>query len=130
MAEVHVVGDQLVVTIKGIRKLGAMKSELRIPLGDVRAATVDRELSTGWPGLRELSSWPGVKKLGTDAYGKYLGGTFVQDGDRVFWDVADPAKAIVISLSGNEFERLIIEVDQPDQAVQLIEQAIADRAEK
>ncbi|MGW5053914.1 hypothetical protein [Actinokineospora sp. NPDC004072] len=128
MAEVTIVGDDLVVTVKGIRKLGAMKSELTIPLGDVRGATVDPELSTGWPGLRKLREWPGVKRIGTDAYGHYLGGTFTQDGDRVFWDVADPTKSIVISLDNPEYKRLIIEVDNPDHTVRMIEAALAKRA--
>ena len=128
MADITITADTLVITIKGIRKLGTMKSELSIPLAKVRGATVDPDLSTGWPGLASVREWPGTKLMGTDAYGRYLGGTFSQDGDRVFWDVADPAKAIVISLENDEYKRLIVEVDDPERVVREIESALVARA--
>lgn len=124
MAKVTITTDSLVVTIAGIRKLGAMKSELTIPLSEVRGATVDPDLSTGWPGVKSVRDWPGTKVIGTNAYGHYLGGTFSQAGDRVFWDVAHAEKAIVISLENDEYKRLIIEVDNPDQVVHQIESAL------
>lgn len=77
-------------------------------------------------GFKKSAEWPGRKVIGTDLYGQYLGGTFVQDGDRVFWDVAKPQNAIVIVLKDNDFERLYIEVDSPAQTVQLIEAALAE----
>lgn len=80
-----------------------------------------------WPGFKKEAQWPGRKVLGTNLYGRYLGGVFVQDGDRVFWDVADPEKAIVIALGNHEFTRLYIEVADPDRAVSMIETALAQR---
>ena len=128
MAMASISGDDLVVTIKGIRKLGTMKSELSIPLAKVRGATFDPALSTGWPGLKNAKQWPGIKVLGTDAYGRYLGGTFSQEGERVFWDVAKPENAIVITVDNDEFTRLIIEVEHPEDTVRQIEAALARRA--
>ncbi|MFV0430055.1 MAG: hypothetical protein ACK5KO_11620 [Arachnia sp.] len=127
MAEVSITGEDLVITLKGIRKIGAFKSELTIPLANVRGVTADAGLPTGWPGFTKAPEWPGRKVLGTDFYGRYLGGTFVQDGDRVFWDVADPERAIVITLDDVEFKRLYIEVDNPDQTVLSIETALSQR---
>lgn len=128
MAEASISGGDLVVTIKGIRTLGTMKRKLSFPLANVRGATMDPELSTGWPGLRNAKQWPGIKVLGTDAYGRYLGGTFSQDGERVFWDVAKPEKAIVITVDNDEFTRLIIEVENPEDTVREIEAALARRS--
>lgn len=125
MAQVDIVGSELVIEMKGIRKLGTFKNEIAIPLTSVRGATVDSELPTNWPGFKKSGEWPGRKILGTDFYGQYLGGTFVQDGDRVFWDVAHPENAIVIVLNDNDFERLYIEVDEPEQTVKLIETALS-----
>ncbi|SDP27173.1 hypothetical protein SAMN04487905_1035 [Actinopolyspora xinjiangensis] len=127
MADVTITDTELVVTIKGIRKLGAVRNELTIPLKNVRGATVDPGLSTGWPGINSLCEWPGTKIVGTDAYGRYLGGTFSQNGERVFWDVANPEKAIVVSLGNERFKRLYIEVDDPDRVVSTIEAAITKR---
>ena len=99
MANARIDDSQLVIEMTGIRKIGSFKNELAIPLTHVRGATVDSELPTRWPGFKKSAEWPGRKVLGTDFYGKYLGGTFMQDGDRVFWDVAKPENAIVIALA-------------------------------
>lgn len=126
MAKVNIVDSELVIELEGIRRLGSFKSQLAIPLSNVRGATVDSELPTHWAGFKKNLTWPGRKVIGTDLYGKYLGGTFVQDGDRVFWDVANPENAIVIVLSDNDFERLYIEVDDPQQTVKAIEAALTE----
>lgn len=52
----------------------------------------------------------------------------MQDGDRVFWDIADPEKAIVITLRNEDFQRLYIEVDDPDHVVAMIEAATSQEA--
>ncbi|GAA1745330.1 hypothetical protein [Luedemannella helvata] len=126
MAKVTVTASDLVVTIEGLRKLWTLKSELTIPLTHVRGATVDPGISTRFPGFSKVSEWPGRKVLGTDWYGRYLGGTFSQDGDRVFWDVGNPDKAIVITVDSEDFTRLYIEVDDPEATVRAIEAAIRD----
>ena len=51
-------------------------------------------------------------------------GTFFQDGDRVFWDVRDPEKTIVIRLEDERYTRLVIEVEDPRATVAAIEEAI------
>lgn len=124
MACVSIDGDNLVVSIAGIRKLGTFRSEIIVPLTNVRGATADPTIATRWPGFKKVREWPGRKILGTDAYGYYLGGTFSQDGDRVFWDVRNPENAIVISLEGDDFARLIVEVEHPEQTVREIEAAV------
>jgi hypothetical protein len=45
----------------------------------------------------------------------------------VFWDVHDPAKAVVVELADDRYTRLIIEVADPRATVELIEQATAVR---
>ncbi|MCD0446526.1 hypothetical protein LO763_23190 [Glycomyces sp. A-F 0318] len=124
MARVTISGSDLVVTIEGIRRLGTLKSELTIPLANVRGATADPEISIDWPGLKAGGSWPGRRRVGTGLYGHYLGGVFTQDGDRVFWDVRDPAKAVVIELDGDDFSRLIVEVEDPGSTVESIRAAM------
>lgn len=46
MTDIHIINDTLVVSIRGIRRLGTFKKELNIPLSQVRGATVDPEIST------------------------------------------------------------------------------------
>lgn len=59
--------------------------------------------------------------------GVIVAGTFHQDGQRVFWDVHDSAKAVVIELYDDTYQRLVIEVPDPRAAVEHIERAVAQR---
>jgi hypothetical protein len=112
MAQVHVDGDNLIVEIEGLDKLWALKSRLEIPLSNVRGATID-------PGaIREPK---GIRAPGAYLPGVITAGTFHIDGERVFWDVHDPARAVVIELADERYARLIIQVADPRATVALIE---------
>ncbi len=56
-------------------------------------------------------------------------GTFNQDGERVFWDVHDPGKVVVIDLADEHFKRLVVEVDDSEAAATAIGKAIGGRSE-
>ncbi len=57
--------------------------------------------------------------------GLITAGTFHQDGEKVFWDVKDPSKAVVVELADERYARLVIQVDDPRTAVDLVEKALA-----
>ena len=69
----------------------------------------------------------GVKAPGTSIPGVIRAGTFHQDGKRVFWDVHDPEKTIVIDLHDERYDQLIVEVADPRSAVEQIAKAIEDK---
>jgi hypothetical protein len=48
---------------------------------------------------------------------------FHQDGKRAFWDVHHPEKTIVIDLRDGRYSELVVEVDDPEAAVRLIQNA-------
>jgi len=48
----------------------------------------------------------------------------IQDGKRVFWDVHNPEKTIVIDLHDERYSELVVEVDDPETAVKLIQNAL------
>src|SRR5512132_4179716 len=73
-------GDELSIRIEGMDKLWTRNSRLDIPLA--HGADVDQSIVRGWKG------WRGP---GTHIPGVIVAGTFHHDGDRVFWDVHDPA---------------------------------------
>ncbi|QFZ17162.1 hypothetical protein [Saccharothrix syringae] len=112
MAKVHIDGDDLVVVIEGLDKLWALKSTLTIPLANVRGATAD-------PGIAKEPK--GIRAPGTHMPGVITAGTFHLNGDRVFWDVRDPAKAVVIELADERYARLVLQVDDPRATVELVE---------
>jgi hypothetical protein len=115
MAQVTVDGTDLVVEIEGLDRLWAFKNRLTIPLANVRGATAD-------PGIAaDPKGWRGP---GTSVPGVITAGTFHHDGERIFWDIHNPAKAVVIELNDERYARLIIEVENPADTVALVEKAI------
>ncbi|SEF96649.1 hypothetical protein SAMN04489712_102652 [Thermomonospora echinospora] len=114
MARVNVDGGTLVVEMEGLDKLWALKSRLEIPLENVRGATID-------PGI--VREPKGIRAPGTHLPGVLVAGTFHINGQRVFWDVRDPNKAVVIELADERYARLILQVDDPRATVNLIEHA-------
>ncbi|MEU4243166.1 hypothetical protein [Actinoplanes sp. NPDC026619] len=117
MAQINIDGDNLIVEIEGWDKLWALKSRLEIPLANVRGATADPGIVRGPRGIRTAGShFPGV----------LTAGAFRIDGEKVFWDVHDPTKAIVIQLADERYTRLIIEVADPRETVDRVERAIVD----
>jgi hypothetical protein len=115
MAKISIDGDNLIVEIEGLDKLWALKSQLVIPLANVRGATAD-------PGI--IKEPKGLRAPGARIPGIITAGTFHVDGEQVFWDVHDPTKAVVVELADNRYARLIVEVADPRATVELIEQAI------
>jgi hypothetical protein len=118
MARVSIAGDDLIVDVEGLDKLWALKSRLTVPLSNVRGATAD-------PGI--VREPKGVRSPGTHVPGVVVAGSFYADGERVFWDVHDADKAIVIELGDEKYARLVIEVDDPQGAVDMIETAVRHR---
>jgi hypothetical protein len=116
MTEVEITGDALIVHVKGMDRLFSLKSRLEIPLAHVLGAEVDPEVAQGWR--------KGLRAPGTHLPGVITAGTFYQEGDRIFWDVHDPGKAIVIRLEDERYARLVIEVEDPPATAAAIEGAI------
>ena len=125
MARVKIEDGQLVVTMKGVRKYLASPSLIRmindvtVPLENVVNATTEY----AW------SNEPMFQRGNVSASipGHYFGGNFVQDGDKVFYDLSKKEEAVVINLKGEDYERLIIGVDDPEETVALVQQALDNR---
>jgi hypothetical protein len=115
MVEVSIKDKKLILNIKGVGKVLALKSEFIIPLTSVKGVTAD-------PGVLEMPK--GLRAPGTAIPGVFYAGTFFSEGDKVFWNVRHADKAIVIELEDEDFARLIIEVENPTQVVELIEKSL------
>jgi len=115
MALISIEGDDLVVEIEGLDKLWALKSRLVIPLANVRGVTAD---------AGAVKEPKGLRAPGTHVPGVLVAGTFHADGERVFWDVHDAAKTVVIELADQRYTRLIVQVPDPRATVALIEGSI------
>jgi hypothetical protein len=116
MANITVEDDKLVINIEGLDKLWTFTSRLEIPLTHVIGAKQDPQVVYGWKGWR---SSPGAHIPGVIA-----AGTFHRDGKRVFWDVHDPAKAVVIDLTDDRYGRLVVGVEDAAKTAKAIQDAI------
>jgi len=115
MSRVTIQDGNLVITMQGIRKVLTLKSELSIPLANVVGATTDptvgKELFKGW-------------RVGTEL-GFYSGGTFYKDGNKAFYDLKRKEDAVIITLKDEDFDTLIIGVEDPGTTASHIQSALA-----
>jgi hypothetical protein len=118
VAEVELTGDALIVHVRGMDRLWALKSRLEIPLAHVVGAEIDPEVTQGWR--------KGIRAPGTHVPGVITAGTFYQEGERVFWDVHDPESTVVIHLKDDLYARLVIEVDDPASTAAAIQGALGE----
>lgn len=116
MVDLSIAEGKLVLHVRGADHLWALKSSLEIPLVHIAGVRVDTEVARGW--------WHGIRMPGTNVPGVITAGTFYQDGKRVFWDVHNPEKTIVIDLHDERYNQLIVEVTDPQAAVRLIQNAL------
>ncbi|MFI6869383.1 hypothetical protein [Nocardia sp. NPDC050406] len=107
--------QKLIIRMEGLNKLWALKSRLEIPLANVRGVTAD-------PGV--IKEPKGIRAPGAHLPGVITAGTFYSEGERIFWDVRDASKAVVIELRDDRYARLVIQVDDPRATIDLIEAAL------
>ncbi len=116
MAQIELTPQALIVHITGADRLWALKSRLEIPLAHVVGATQAPDEARAW--------FKGIRLGGTHVPGVLSAGIFHLHGDRVFWDVHDPHKAIAIELKDDRYARLVIEVEDPAATIAAIGQAV------
>jgi len=116
MVDLSVAEGKLTLHIRGADKLWTFRSSLEIPLVHIAGVRADPEAARRW--------YHGIRMPGTNVPGVITAGTFYQDGKRVFWDVHEPEKTIVIDLHDERFNQLVVEVDDPEAAVRLIQKAL------
>lgn len=97
--------------VNGMHKLWAFKSELTIPFENIKNAHQNTESVKGWKGWRAPgASIPSI----------ITAGTFYKDGNKIFWDVSNIENCIIVDLKDEEYKQLIIEVENPTEALQIL----------
>lgn len=109
MTTLRVHNGNLEINIEGADKLWALKSQLTIPLAHISSVTHDPEIAKGW--------WHGFKAPGTNIPGVLTAGSYYEHKEWTFWDVHNPENTIVITLKDERYKKLVIEVENPQQAI-------------
>ena len=103
-------GSSFVFEIKGMHKLWALKSQLVIPA---------EHIITAYKNTKNLN-WLGLRMPGTQIPGLIAAGTFLADEGDIFCDVVNKENAIMIELKDERYTKLIIEVENPEAAIELL----------
>jgi hypothetical protein len=107
---VTVTDRTVTVEPQGLDKLWSLTRRLEFPRNHVRGATFDPEANREPKGIRA----PGLQIPGKWA------GTFHRDGEKSFWNVSAPDRTIVVELTGEDYDRLYLTVDDPRSVVDRI----------
>ena len=116
MVQLSIEAGKLVCEVEGLHKFWAMRSRLAIPLEHIKGAEARSEDTRRW--------WHGWKMMGSDIPGVFAAGTFRLKGKWVFWDVSDPERAVEIFLKDEDYASLLVEVEDPEGAVEMIRRAV------
>ena len=115
MAQVTVEFGEVIIEIEAVDALWALRSQLEIPLAHIRSAACaadPRAAGTATPEAAPAADILSAARL-------------VRQASAVFWEVRDPAKAVVIDLADECCARLVVEVDDPTDVVARINRALA-----
>lgn len=119
MTAVEVADELLTVHVQGIDRFWALRRRIIVPLSHVRS--IERTAHRTW-------RTAGFRLLGAEVPGLLRIGRFSRHGERVFWDVHHPERTIEIELANEPFDRLIVEVKNPEETTREVQRAIAHRS--
>jgi len=112
MVTIRKEGADFVFEVQGMHKVWAFKNTLTIPASHIKAAYQD---------AAKTAEWPGWKFPGTNVPFVLTAGTYFHSNEKTFWDVRHKDKCIVIDLADEDYDHLIIEVADPQEAIALLQ---------
>ena len=110
-------GGLVRVSLHGLDVVWAVRRRLIVPLDHVKGARID-------PNVARHGPWLGAGY--TDALLDYAvaAGPMLVHGRHEFWDVHHPERTVVIDLEGEFYERLVLEVADPEGTVAAVNAAV------
>ena len=112
MVNIYLQGDKVLFEVAGWDKVWSFKSSLEIPVEHIIAVYAAPNI--------EMNFLDSLKLLGTSIPKVFRAGTFYQHNEIIFWDVHNTENVIVIELEHEHFKKLVIEVDNPAEAIAMI----------
>jgi hypothetical protein len=120
-ARIDIDDTTLTVRPRGLDVVWTTRRRITVPLEHIRGARIDPDVVRHGP-------WLGAGY--TDALLDYTvaAGPMFVHGRHEFWDVHFPERTMVVDLADEQYERLVIDVDDPEATVAQINAAVGDRA--
>jgi len=110
MVSVTLKNDKFIFKILGWHQIWSLHSQFAVPVQSVVAVYQDR---------KELDQFPGWR-LGTHIPFLITAGVFSFKGKRNFWDVTRRKNTIIVTLENQVFDKLYIEVANPEETIKLL----------
>jgi hypothetical protein len=110
MVSIEQTADNYIFKLSRFHKIWALKSKLIIEKENIVTAYQDKE---------ELYNFKGFR-IGTYIPFLITAGTFYWKGKRNFWDVMSYKNTIIVVLKNHIYDKLYIEVQNPEEALQLL----------
>jgi hypothetical protein len=110
MFTVGVTDSEVVVTFEGMGRLLAMRKRVSAPISSISDARTAPD-AAGWiaGNIQVKKSWKG-----SYVHGRYAMGSLSKAGERSFWAIRTGDGAVEVTLSGHDFDRLVVEPDDPN----------------
>jgi hypothetical protein len=116
MVDLAIEGHELVLRMRGLRLLAALRSTIRIPLESIRAVRTRDGAADGM--------WKGWRMPGTHLPFLIVAGTYYTAGEKRFYDVRRGEPAIEIEAQRSAFDRVIVGVRDAGAATRLIREHV------
>ena len=114
LADIEIRDEAVVVTMRGLNKIWAMKGRLEIPLERITSAAYV-------PDARVLAR--GLRLPGTAIPGVMIAGTYLARGQRAFYAMHRGENGLVIDIDGWKYQQVIVDTKDPDALASQIEEA-------
>ncbi|WP_300566037.1 hypothetical protein [Flavobacterium sp.] len=111
MVTINSTEDQFIFEIKGWHQIWSFENKIKIEKENIVKVSQSDE---------EFTFWKGWRMPGTSLPWVITAGTYLKKGKRNFWDVTNKEKTIVVELKNSRFDKLIIEVENPLEAITLL----------
>ena len=103
--------NEFIFDILRSHKFWAFENKIRISKNQIIRAYQSND---------EFTFWIGWKIPGTQLPWVVTAGTYIKKGKRNFWDVCNKKNAIIVELKESYYNKLIIEVKNPEEAISLL----------
>jgi hypothetical protein len=114
MMSVSINDGRFRIALSGWDRVWTLRRELAVPIERIASVQIAPELTRPY----------GVKTPGSAIPGRIYAGTWRWKGRKEFWNVRrEKDKWVAIDLDGDEYNRIVIEVDDPATLVAEIERA-------
>jgi len=113
MVSIHKDKTETVFEMKGLHKIWAFRNKIKTPNTYIKKAYFSEN---------EFNKWHGIRIFGTGLPGVINAGNFYnfKNKELFFLDIVNKNNVIVIELENERFKKLIISVENPTEALKLL----------